>query len=190
MAKETPALNTSSMADISFLLLTFFLLTSSINTQKGIARKLPPPPQKNEQQVDINKRNILQVWINYKDELYINFEPTDISQLKDRAKEFLSNPNNDPELPVIEEKDIDGLGKTRVSKGVISLKNDRSTSYNIYLQVQNELTLAINELRDELAMERFQKKFDKLGESKRKAIAKAIPISISEAEPENVGGNK
>ena len=191
MAKRsTPGLNTSSMADISFLLLTFFLMTSSINTDMGIARRLPPPLQDNVEPPEVHKRNVLKVSINFADNLSCNYEWTDIRDLKMRAKEFLSNPNDDPSLPEKEEMEIEGLGTYRVSKGVISLLNDRGTSYDMYFKVQNELAAAINELRDELALEKFNKHYADLNDMQTEAINKAIPVPISEAEPKNIGGTK
>ncbi|MCF0211655.1 MAG: biopolymer transporter ExbD [Bacteroidales bacterium] len=191
MAKRsTPGLNTSSMADISFLLLTFFLMTSSINTDMGIGRRLPPPLDKNAEVPEVHKRNVLKVSINYNDALSCNYEWTDIRDLKQRTKEFLSNPNNDPSLPEKVDVEIEGLGTYPVSQGVISLLNDRGTSYDMYFRVQNELAAAINELRDELAMERFHKHYADLKEAQTEAINKAIPVPISEAEPKNIGGTK
>jgi hypothetical protein len=111
--------------------------------------------------------------------------------LKDQTKHFFLNPDNDPTLPEKKEEDIPLLGKIMVSKGVVSLKNDRGTSYEMYIRVQNELTKAFDELRNDLSMEKFGVKFDDLvDENKIDAIQQAIPIAISEAEPENVGGNK
>jgi hypothetical protein len=122
--------------------------------------------------------------------LLVDGKPGDIRLLKDQAKEFLSNPSNSPDLP---EKRIENIpllgGDIPVSKGIISLKNDRGTSYEMYIKVQNELTRAINELRDELSMEKFGIHFDALtDEAYIDAIQKAVPVSISEAEPEDVGG--
>lgn len=191
MAKrKTPGLNTSSMADISFLLLAFFLMVSSINTDMGIPRKLPPPPQPNQELPEIHKRNIFYVKINSKDRLFFNKEIGDIENLRERAKTFLSNPNDLPNLPEKEEVDIPLLGKTRVSKGVISLTNDRGTSWEMYFKVQNELAGAINELKEELSEAKFSKKYADLNNEQREAIDTAIPVSISEAEPTKIGEQK
>ncbi|MCR4737501.1 MAG: biopolymer transporter ExbD [Bacteroidales bacterium] len=186
MAKrKTPGLNTGSMSDISFLLLTFFLLTSSINTEQGIPRKLPPPKADDtkEQQVDINRRNVLNVLVNFRDEISVNGEVMMVSELKDKAKEFFANPTNDPSLPEKVNKPIDGIGDFPVSKGVVSLTNDQGTSYNMYVQVQNELQRAVNELRDETALQYFGKKFSALDSAAQRAVTSAIPMSISEAPP-------
>ncbi|MDO9257819.1 MAG: biopolymer transporter ExbD [Bacteroidales bacterium] len=190
MLKRTPELNTASMADISFLLLTFFLLTSSIDTDQGITRKLPPPQPKDQKSIDIKDRNVLKVLVNKSDNLLVQGKPTNIRELKETAKLFLANPGRRSDYPEMEEKIIPGLGKITVSKGVISLKNDRGTSYDTYIQVQNELTAAINELRNELSKQRFGVAFKDLkNPGYIDAISKAVPVSISEAEPENIGGN-
>lgn len=179
------------MADISFLLLTFFLMTSSINTDMGIARRLPPPLPPDTEKPEVRERNIFIVKINSRDRLLFNNTYGDVSQLKERAKEFLGNPNNDPTLPEKEDVYIEGFGETYpVSKGVISLQNDRGTSFNMYLQVQNELAAAINEMRNELSIARFGKGYVDINDNQREAIDKAIPIAISEAEPTKVGGAK
>jgi biopolymer transport protein ExbD len=186
--KSTPGLNTSAMSDISFLLLAFFLMTSSINTDMGIARRLPPPLPPDFTPPEVRERNIFQVKINRNDRILFNKEVGDISLLKERAKEFLGNPTDSPDLPEKQIVDIDFLGPYPVSKGVISLQNDRGTSYDMYFRVQNELTAAINEMRDELSREKFSRPYKDLDKDRRDAIDKAIPVAISEAEPTKIGG--
>jgi len=102
-----------------------------------------------------------------------------VSQVKDKVKNFLTNPLNDPSLPEKEVKEIEGLGAYPVSKGVISLQNDRGTSYRAYIAVQNELMKAVNELRDEFSQSHYGCKQD--------IVKKAIPSNISEAEPKDIG---
>jgi hypothetical protein len=114
----------------------------------------------------------------------------DVSLLKEKTKEFVMNPNNDSNLSEQEEKDIPMIGKTSVSKGVVSLQNDRGTSYTMYMKVQNELVAAYNELREDLSRSMFGKAFDKLSQDEKDAVSKAIPSRISEAEPKNIGGKK
>lgn len=183
--RKTPGLNTGAMSDISFLLLTFFLLTSSINTEQGIPRKLPPPKTEDakDMKVDINKRNVLNVLVNFRDEISVNGDVIMVSDLKARAKEFFANPSNDPSLPEKVSKPIDGIGDFQVSKGVVSLTNDQGTSYNMYVQVQNELQRAVNELRNETALQYFGKKYDALDSAAQRAVSTAIPMNISEAPP-------
>ena len=192
MARKTPGLNTGAMSDISFLLLAFFLMVSNINTDMGIARKLPPPLPEDAEAPDVRERNIFVVLVNKDDRMLYNNEYGRIENLKDRAKEFLGNPNNLPNLPEKEMKEIPGLGRAHnpypVSKGVISLRNDRGTSYDMYLQVQNELTAAIKEMRDELSLECFGKKAADITDEQRDALEQAIPMAISEAEPTKIGG--
>ena len=176
------------MADISFLLLTFFLLTSSINTEQGIPRRLPPPSDNQPEKKDINKRNVLEVMVNLNDALLVNNEIIPIGLLKTRALEFLENPYDRPNLPEKDTKTIENLGEFRVSKGVISLTNDLSTSYGMYIQVQNELQQAVNELRDKVSKEKFGKTYNNFDTASQRAIQKAIPVNISEAPPRNYGG--
>ena len=191
MGRKTPGLNTSSMSDISFLLLAFFLLVSNINTDQGIARRLPPPlPPNQPKPPEVKERNIFVVKINSKDRLLFNGEVGDIRDLKDRAKEFLGNPTNSPELPEKISMDIPLLGSMEVSKGIISLQNDRGTSYDMYVAVQNELTAAINEMRNELSVSKFGRRYADLSKSQAEAVDQAIPIAISEAEPTKIGEQK
>lgn len=186
--KKTPAINSSSTADIAFLLLCYFLMTTTMGSQTGLQRRLPPMPDKNQQVQDqkVNRRNIIIVKINSADRLMAGNEPMDVSLLKDRIKDFLTNPTNDPNLPEKEVQDIEGFGSCEVSKGVISLQNDRGTSYRAYIEVQNELVRAINELRDEFSYRNYGKSFNRLDEDKQEIVKKAVPQNISEAEPKNV----
>lgn len=186
--RKTPEINGGSMADISFLILVFFLMVSTMDKEEGLSRRLPPLPSEDQKVEDqkVNRRNIIQVKINSNDRLYAGSEMMDVSQLKDKIKEFLTNPYDDPNLPEKEMREIAGLGQYPVSKGVISLQNDRGTSYSKYIEVQNELVKAINELRDQFAMQQYGKKFIKLDETKQDIVRKAIPQSISEAEPKDV----
>ncbi|MBQ9475797.1 MAG: biopolymer transporter ExbD [Bacteroidales bacterium] len=188
-SKKTPAINSSSTADIAFLLLCYFLMTTTMGTQTGLSRRLPPMPDQEQKTQDqkVNRRNIIIVKINSADRILAGSEPIDVSQLKDKIKEFLSNPSNDPNLPEKEVTEIEGFRPYPVSKGVISLQNDRGTSYQAYIAVQNELVKAVNELRDEFAMQEFGRKFLLLDETKQDIVKKVVPQNISEAEPKNVG---
>lgn len=147
---------------------------------------LPPNAPKPE----IHQRNVFKVLVSFKDELRVQDQNVDISMLKDMTKEFMSNPANNGKMSEKTMKEVTLLGQIPVSKGVVSLKNDRGTSYEMYIKVQNELTAAFHELRDEMAKEYFGVKFDDLKGDQQKAVQEAIPVSISEAEPTavNVGG--
>ena len=188
MGKKTPELNTSSTADMAFLLLCFFLMTTTMDQDLGLSRRLPPMPDKNQKVEDqkVNRRNIIIVKINSADRLLAGTEPMHVSQLKDKMKEFLDNPTNNPNLPEKEEIEIEGFGKAMVSKGVISLQNDRGTSYEAYIAVQNELVKAVNELRDAWSMANFGKPYASLDEDRQAIVRNAVPQNISEAEPKDV----
>ena len=188
MARKTPGLNTQSTADIAFLLLCYFLMTSTMDQQSGLQRRLPPMPDQNQKTEDtkVNKRNIIIVKINSSDRLFAGDQLLDVSQLKDKIKEFITNPNNDPNLPEREMKNIEGYGEYPVSKGVISLQNDRGTSYRAYIAVQNELVKAINEVRDDFCKQNYGKAYTFLTEDQQKIVREAIPQNISEAEPKDV----
>ena len=189
MAKrKTPGLSTQSTSDIAFLLLCYFLMTSTMDQQSGLQRRLPPMPDKNQQTEDtkVNKRNIIIVKINSGDRLYAGDQAMDVSQLKDKIKEFITNPTNDPNLPERENKNIEGFGEYPVSKGVISLQNDRGTSYKAYIQVQNELVKAINEVRDDFSRQHYGRVFSALTEEQQKIVKEAVTQNITEAEPKDV----
>ena len=188
MAKSTPSLNTTSSADIAFLLLIFFLVSTTMDVDKGIQRRLPPMPDENQKQQDVkvNRRNIVVVRINAQDRILAGGEPMDVTQVKNKIKEFITNPANSESLPEKEMKDIEGFGQYAVSKGVVSLQNDRGTSYSAYLRVQNEIVKAFNEIRDDFAMINYGSKYADLDEEKQKIVREAVPQSISEAEPKDV----
>jgi biopolymer transport protein ExbD len=192
MAKKTPGLNTGSMADISFLLLTFFLLTSAINTDQGLLRKLPPPIEKPDEKVDVKRNNVLQIMVNMYDQLLVNGEyVSNVRDLKNRTKEFILNVDNNPNMSDKKTEYIADLdGEFQGSKGVVSLQNDRGTSYNTYIAVQNQLAEAFNEIRDEFSQKHFGKKFADLDKNRKEGVQKLIPVSISEAEPSNYGGRR
>ena len=190
--RKTPGINGSSSADIAFMLLIFFLITTSMDTDQGLARRLPPPvpkDQKNDADVDIKKRNLLVVLVSSGNQIMCGGELTDIKQLKDKVKEFVENPYNDANKPEKVEVDVPYFGKKMVSKNhVISLQSDRGTSYQAYIDVQNELAAAYNELRDDVSKEKFGKAFMDLDEEQQKAVQQNYPQKISEAEPKNYGG--
>ena len=186
--KKVPEINGSSMADIAFIALIFFLMVTTMDKEEGISRLLPPIPAEDQKVEDqkVNRRNIIQVKINSNDRLLAGSQPMDVSQLKDKIKEFMTNPYDDPNLPEKEIQDIPGLGPVPVSKGVISLQNDRGTTYQAYITVQNELIKAVNELRDDFSMRTYGKKYSKLDEERQELVRKAVPQRISEAEPKDV----
>jgi len=174
MARPVQEVNAGSMADIAFLLLIFFLVTTTIDTDKGIAIKLPPMPEENQPQNDIRikERNVLKVLVNANDMLLVDGEPTDIKELKRMTKDFIDNPSKNPDLA------------ESPQKAIVSLKNDRGTSYNLYIQVHNELKAAYNELRDARSRLLYGRALEQLPESRQNEIKDYYRQVISEAEPE------
>lgn len=173
------SINASTMADVAFLLLIFFLVTTTIVTDKGILSLLPPIS--NQPQLPHPPHNTLVVLINAEDQLLVNNQPMDVTELREKAKQFLDNHGADPTL------------SSSPRMAVISLQNDRGTSYGTYLQVQNELKAAYRELRDAYALHTYGKTFAELKEhpeqnlDKIKEVAETYPMQLSEAEPKVIG---
>ena len=172
------------------MLLIFFLITTSMDTDMGLARRLPRPPEENQEdaQMDIKSRNLMYVRINAAGQLWLKDEINsgfgDIGELRSRVKQFVKNEQNLSKLPEKHVKNIDLLGQCFVTdKHVISVQTDRGTPYNMYFQVQNELVAAYNELRNELAKEKFHREYDLLKDEQKAAIRQYYPQNISEAEP-------
>ena len=192
MAKKIPAINASSMADISFLLLIFFLVTTSMDVNQGLARRLPPPipPDQKVEDTDINKRNLFVVKINWENRLLVQGQELDVRQLRAKAKEFIVNAEDAADMPKLFEEDFgEPFGTLKYTKEhVISVQNDAETQYQAYLEVQNELVAAYNELREECAQKYFHTAYADLDEEWQKKIQKIYPQKISEAEPKNYGG--
>ena len=178
--RSLPEINAGSMADIAFLLLIFFLVTTTMDVDTGLVRKLPAMPEDEEQIIDdsqIKAKNIYVVLVNAKDQLLVEEELMEISQLRSAAKKFLDNWGKNPTL------------SDNPQKAIISLQNDRGTSYEMYIKVQNELSAAYRELRDREAQKKFGLNDTELKGERKKETRKMFPEKISEAEPKNAGGN-
>lgn len=193
--RKVQEINASSMADIAFLLLIFFLVTTTMSVDKGLSRRLPRLPQANEKQEEkVNARNTFVVLVNSNNQLLVQGEPLDVKQLREKVKIFIKNEGNDPSLPELlpMEVEIDGQQETVITtkKHIISLQNDRGTLYQKYIEVQNELVGAYNEVRDEYSRARFGVAYAELNEDRQKAVQTIYPQKISEAEPKNYGGKK
>ncbi|WP_242202919.1 ExbD/TolR family protein [Aestuariivivens insulae] len=151
MAKRAaPEVNAGSMADIAFLLLIFFLVTTTIEKDSGINRKLPPM-EESEEDVVIKQKNIFTISINSRDELLVEEERMELKDLRKAAVEFLDN-NGDGSCSFCKGKK-DSKSSDNPDKAIISLKNQRETSYAAYIAVQNEVVGAYNELRNRRALE-------------------------------------
>ena len=185
MARKTPEVPATSLADIAFMLLIFFLVTTTMDVDSGLERRLPQWVDKEQLDNDdqINERNVFVVLVNRNNDLLVENEYARIDELRERAKEFIANPTNDENLPEKEPMEVPYFGTVDVTKGVISLRNDLDTKYGTYLAVQNELVGAINELRDELSKSKFGKFYKDLERDQQKAVRTIVPSKISEAEP-------
>lgn len=192
--RKVPGINASSTADISFILLIFFLTTTAMNTDTGLGRTLPKPPEEEQlnNEIKVKERNILNIRINKDNELMIGDDFATLDDIKERAKEFIANKQDNPNLPEKKPKNIKLMGQRMVTVNhVISVQADRGTSYWIYFEVQDALVAAYNELRDELAYEEFSiKKYEFCNDEQKEAIRDYYPQKISEAEPKKYGEAK
>lgn len=189
--KKMPGLNTSSTADISFMLLIFFLTTTSMDTDAGLARTLPKPPEENQEnnEMKVKERNILNIRINKDNYLLIGNDYASPEDVKERAKAFIKNENNDPNLPELKPKKIKYLGRSLMvtDQHIISVQTDRGTDYGVYIIVQDALIQAYNELRDEFAMAEFHHHYEFCNDDEKAALREIYPQKISEAEPKKYG---
>ncbi|MBK3517619.1 ExbD/TolR family protein [Carboxylicivirga marina] len=188
--REVQEVNAGSMADIAFLLLIFFLVTTTMDTDTGLATLLPPPVEEEpEDTPPVKERNVFTVLINSQNQLLVEGKPMEIRDLTEAVKEFIVNPMDDENLPEKNVREVEFFGTVEIGKGIISLQNDRDTEYQTYLMVQNEMSRAINELREDLSKRKFGKSYDELEKEEQKAVRTIYPRKISEAEPKNIGGN-
>ncbi|GAA4837665.1 biopolymer transporter ExbD [Algivirga pacifica] len=191
--RQNSEVNAGSMADIAFLLLIFFLVTTTIATDKGVAVMLPPKAE-NQTIVKQKERNIFNILINSQDQLLAEDQVVEVDQLKELVQEFVINPakkSNLSEAP---------------TKAIVSIKTDRGTSYEMYIRVRDELNYAYDELRARqmgVSIEKFQemeeflketvqsdveRREQELLEGRMDEVKKVIPKMISDAEPSDIGG--
>ncbi len=174
--RAAPEINASSMADIAFLLLVFFLVTTTIDVERGITVRLPEWSEEPPEELELKQRNVFNVLVNAQNQLLVENKPAQVEGLREMAKDFIMNPTGNPEL------------SEAPNAAIISLKNDRGTSYGTYIEVYNELKAAYRELWDEEAMVTLGKHYsDDLPKSDKDLIKKKIPFVISEAEPTSFG---
>lgn len=193
MAKrEVQEINAGSMADIAFLLLIFFLVTTTMDSDTGLMRRLPPiqnPDEIQDKPDQINQRNILEVKVNKDNLLLVEGEIISFNELRQIAKDFIENEGEPKDGPEMVDKELPYFGLVRVAKSaVISLQNDIGTTYGVYIAVQNELLAARDELRDQLSTSTFGMLYDDLDEEKQAAVDEYYKVPISEAEPRKIGG--
>jgi biopolymer transport protein ExbD len=202
--RKIQEINAGSMADIAFLLLIFFLVATTMSNDKGIMRQLPPMPPEDMELEDnkVKQRNLMLVFVNDRGEVMAqdgrdqgrgqNFNiwnEAEAQRLTDKVKEFVLNPSNSEALPEMKEIELDlpdNKGKTTYleSSGVVSLQTTRNTNYDTYIAVQDVLTRAFNDVRDQAAMKLFaNRKMSELSDDEKAVVTKAVKIKISEAEP-------
>lgn len=159
--RETPGLNTTSTADISFMLLIFFLVTTSMDVDKGLLRQLPShEPQKKEQQTVVDKANLMELRLTAGDTLLVNGKPMQVSQLKEETIRFVHR-----------------LGK----KHLISIESDRDADYNLYFQMQNQLMEAYSQLRNETAQKKYHRNYALLNNDQKEQVRNICPQRITES---------
>ncbi len=209
--RENPEINAGSMADIAFLLLIFFLVTTTMNVDSGVSKKLSEKPPKDYVPPVIKEKNIFEVNINRNNELLVEGDRMEIKDIKDAAVKFIDNggglgkpsedgtPGESCDYCKGERSD---KSSDHPNKAIISVQSDRGTEYGTYIVVQNELLKAYTELRNRLSQERYGMPFDELEESFKDAkksanlknkveslrrkvedIKKSYPQIISDAEP-------
>lgn len=182
--RDIPEINAGSMADIAFLLLVFFLVTTTMDIPTGLQVALPPiseePPEDSKQK----KREVLEVLVNANDQLLVEGAPLTINKLRQKTIDHLTNEGRNPTL------------STSSVKAIVSLKNDRGTSYDMYVQVYNELTAAYNSVRDDYSKAKYGKPYSELDPKRKSDIPKIkevkakYPKKLSEAEPVSLGGGE
>lgn len=181
--RRVPQLNTTSTADISFMLLILFLVTSSMDVDKGLSRQLPPlsPKEEQQQSTDASERNVMKIRISRQDSIFVNGTPVQMVAIRQRVAEFVGNPANRQDLPQKTMKKVALVGNFAVSdQHIISFESDRDADYDTYFRVQNEVMAAYALLRGQLAMQRFHHSYAQCSEEEKKALRECYPQRISE----------
>ncbi|MBR1545730.1 MAG: biopolymer transporter ExbD [Prevotella sp.] len=161
--REIPELNTTSTADISFMLLVFFLVTSSMDTDKGLSRQLPPVDNEPQKEVDISRSNVMQIRLDAHDSLWIDDKTVAFSALQGQVESFVAS--------------------RQTEQYVVGVQTDRATSYNAYFEMQNTIVAAFHSLREKMAQKQYGHHFSQCTPAEREAIIQRYPLRISEAQP-------
>ena len=160
---EIPGLNTTSTADISFMLLVFFLVTSSMDPDKGLPRQLPPLDNESQKEVDISRSNVMQIRLDGHDSLWIDGKTVSFAALQGQVESFVAS--------------------RQTEQYVVGVQTDRHTSYAAYFQMQNTIVAAFHALREKMAMQRYGHRFSQCTQEERDVIIKRYPLRVSEAQP-------
>ena len=187
--REVSEINAGSMADIAFLLLIFFLVTTTMDIDKGLNRRLPPIEEDPIKKPDvIKKKNIFEVVVNANNDLLVENDYLELSELREAAMKFVDN--NGLGECLYCEGEQDPKSSDSPQKAIVSISSDRGTAYSTYVSVTNELVGAYEDLREELAQRKYGKSYknEKLSDKEMKFVKDAYPQIISEAEPVKIGG--
>ncbi len=172
--REDPEIGGAGMADIAFLLLIFFLLVTTIDIDTGIGLQLPPAPEEEQEPPPIKERNLLNILVNAQGMVLMDDEPTDISQVKQNVKDFVTNNGEDPNL------------SESPDKAIVSIKTARQTPYRTYINMLDEVMGAYAELRNQAAQAQFGQNYSQLEEDseQQQTVKDMYPKKISIAEPD------
>ena len=180
--RRVPGINTTSTADISFMLLVFFLITTSIDNNKGILRQMPPPAANQETTLQVKRRNVMTVSLDSNNQLQCDEQPVTHGQLKERIMAFVENADDSGQLPEKTLKEVAMIGSRLVSdRHVIVVETDAMTSYQAYIQLLETVNGAYAQLRDKLAMECFGKPYANCTARERESVAACYPQRVSES---------
>ena len=158
--RDIPELNTTSTADISFMLLVFFLVTSSMDSDKGLGRKLAPVDEQQQEQVDVNRSDVLQIRLDEHDALFCDDKPATLEQLQQQVESFVASRQTD--------------------RYIIAVQTDRMTSYDAYFEMQNAVIAAYRTLREKMALHKYGHSFIQCTDQERDVIRQRYPQRISE----------
>lgn len=170
--RQVPGVNTASTADISFMLLIFFLVTTSMDVDKGLFRLLPSPePQKQlKTETIVDKNTLMALHVTADHRLLLNDKPIEVSRLKGEIIQFVNRLGN---------------------RHLISIESDREADYDLYFQMQNQIMMAYNELRNQYSMKHFGKAFDALSSSQKESVRKNCQQRVTESYANaSVGSDK
>ena len=173
--RSVPEINAGSMADIAFLLLIFFLVTTSIIDEKGLTVKLPALPKANQSPPLVQKRNVLEVYINDQNQYIVDGQVQDLMTIQKQAIRFIDNPNHDPNM------------SASPQEALLLIHSDEKASYGHYISLQNGLKMAYQNLRDQFSIKTFNKHYNDLpiASDQRIKVEQRYPINIAESDLTN-----
>lgn len=174
--RDSGEINAGSMADIAFLLLIFFLVTTTMDIDKGIQVLLPPwTPDQEQLDVKIKDKDVLEILVNKNDQLLVEGELTDVDDLKELVMKHIDNNGQDPDF------------SDSPDDAVVSLQNDKSTSYNRYIEVYDRVRAGYNQLRDDYCETNYKISYEQADSAQQKAARSTYPMRLSEANPTDFG---